>query len=117
MRVLGLETDNGYVRVNPDIFFVLCNSRKQMSALAYVIDNADDANFIKWSYDDICSTYGVSKATVSIGVKKLKEADIIRDAGPNLWMFNPEMEWVGPEDRRQKAIEIYNSLEKYRPKC
>ena len=116
MMLLNSLTKKDSLRINPSVFFLLNDDCEQMSALSYIINNTSDANFIKWSYDEICSAYGASKADVGIGIEKLKEFDIIRDAGPNLWMFNPEIEWTGQKNRNRKAIEIYNSLEEYKPK-
>lgn len=96
----------------PELLYGKNTKRSKM--LAYILDKTNpDTNVFIGRIEDIAKYSGLARQTVTNWLRKYKKADIVRNSGPCIWMFNPEYYFVGDEKEKSRLEIEYGSYPKY----
>ena len=112
------ETHEGppYVKIFRNAFRAATRAldKNSMDAALYIVDCLErSSNIARVAYCDLEDYLSLSNVAVNRIMQSLQKADVIRMYRRGQWMFNPSLAAGCYENRRQKLIEMYQSLESF----
>jgi len=88
---------------------------KKIKILSYLLHKMrNEDNTVTVTYEEMQKKLKVSKPTISVTMKELQEANVIKKIAPATYRFNPDLIIKGSVGKRQHLLIEYNYVDKGR---